>query len=74
MAETLSPVLGIDLESMKKATYRKTFGVVPIDDKLIAEQQKVADTFYKLKLIPKQLDVKEAFLKPEQYTAFSPQS
>lgn len=73
VAKTLSPVLGIDLESMKKATDRKIFGVVPIDDRLIAEQQKVADTYYQLKLIPKQLDVKEAFLKPEQYTAFSPQ-
>lgn len=72
VAEVLSPVLGIDLETMKKATYRKTFGVVPINQNLIAEQQKVADTFYKLKLIPKQLDVKEAFLTPEQYTAFSP--
>lgn len=66
--------MGIDLESMRRATNRKNFGVVQIDDRLIAEQQKVADTYYQLKLIPQQLDVKEAFLKPEQYTAFSPQA
>ncbi|OWY64375.1 hypothetical protein B7486_47630 [cyanobacterium TDX16] len=57
---------------MKKVIDRKKFGVVPIDDKLIVSQQKVADLYYQLKLIPNQLDVKEAFLKPEEYTAFSP--
>jgi len=72
VAETLAPVLGIDLEIMKKATDRKSFGVVPIDEQLIAKQQKVADTYYQLKLIPKQIDVKEAMLKPEQYAALSP--
>ncbi len=72
VAEALAPVLGLDLETMKKATFRKRFGVVPINEQLIAEQQKVADTFYRLKLIPKHLDVKEVTLKPEQYAAFSP--
>ncbi|QIR35819.1 sulfonate ABC transporter substrate-binding protein [Tolypothrix sp. PCC 7910] len=72
VASTLSPVLGIDLETMQKATQRKKFGVVPIDSNLIAIQQKVADKFYELKLIPKQIDVKEAMLSPEQYAAFSP--
>ncbi len=72
VAETLVAALGIDLESMKKATFRRKFGVVPINEKLITEQQKVADTFHKLKLIPKQIDVKAAMLKPEQYAALSP--
>lgn len=72
VASTLSPVLGIDLETMKTATKRRKFGVVPIDSNLIALQQKVADKFYELKLIPKQIDVKEAILSPEQYAAFSP--
>ncbi|MGM3307129.1 sulfonate ABC transporter substrate-binding protein [Anabaena sp. WFMT] len=72
VAETLSPILGVDLETMKKSTQRKKFGIVPIDNALISEQQKVGDKFYELKLIPKKIDVKEAFLKPEQYTDFSP--
>lgn len=74
VAETLAPVLGIDLETMKKATLRKRFGIKAIDDELIAEQQKVADTFYRLKLIPKQIEVKQAMLTPEQYTALSPKN
>lgn len=72
VAATLSPVLGIDLETLQKATQRRKFGIVPIDSNLIALQQQVADKFYELKLIPKQIDVKEAMLSPEQYAAFSP--
>ncbi|BAY10106.1 sulfonate ABC transporter substrate-binding protein [Calothrix sp. NIES-2098] len=72
VAATLSPVLGIDLETMKTATKRRKFGIVPIDSNLISLQQKVADKFYELKLIPKQIDVKQAMLSPEQYAAFSP--
>ena len=72
VAETLSPVLGVDLETMKKATSRKVFGVRQIDEQLIATQQKVADTFYRLKVIPKQIDVKESMLPINQYVALSP--
>ncbi|BAZ50626.1 aliphatic sulfonate ABC transporter periplasmic ligand-binding protein [Nostoc sp. NIES-4103] len=72
VAQTLSPVLGIDIETMRKATNRRTFGIVPIDDNLINLQQEVADTYYQLKLIPKQVNVKEAVLTKEQYAAFSP--
>jgi sulfonate transport system substrate-binding protein len=45
---------------------------VPIDDNLINLQQQVADKFYDLKLLPKQVNVKQAMLSPEQYAAFSP--
>lgn len=74
VAETLSPVLGIDLDTMKKATQRKQFGVVPIDNNLIQVQQQVADKFYELKLLPKQVSIKEATLAPEQYAAFTPKT
>ncbi|BAY41106.1 aliphatic sulfonate ABC transporter periplasmic ligand-binding protein [Nostoc sp. NIES-2111] len=72
VAQTLSPVLGIDIETMRKATNRRTFGIVPITDDLINLQQSVADTYYQLKLIPKQVNVKEAVLTQEQYATFSP--
>jgi sulfonate transport system substrate-binding protein len=72
VAQTLSPVLGIDLDTMKRATQRRHFGVIAIDEKLINIQQQVADKFYDLKLLPKQVNVKEAMLSPEQYAAFSP--
>jgi len=65
-------VLGIDIETMRKATNRRTFGIVPINDELVNLQQQVADTYYQLKLIPKQVNVRDAVLTKEQYAAFSP--
>lgn len=72
VATTLSPILGIDLETMQKSTNRRKFGITPITQELITLQQQVADKFAELKLIPKQINVKEAMLTPEQYAAFSP--
>jgi sulfonate transport system substrate-binding protein len=74
MATTLAPILGIDLATMKKSTNRRNFGIRPITQELITLQQQVADKFYELKLIPKQIDVKQAMLTPEQYAAFSPKT
>jgi sulfonate transport system substrate-binding protein len=37
--------------------------VRPLSDAVIAEQQKIADTFLQLKLIPKAVSVKEAAWK-----------
>ncbi|MBN3909290.1 MAG: sulfonate ABC transporter substrate-binding protein [Nostoc sp. NMS1] len=74
VAKTLAPVLGIDLETMTKAINRRTFGIVPVDDNLINLQQGVADTYYKLKLIPKEVNVKDAVLTKEEYAAFSPKT
>ncbi|SDP19206.1 sulfonate transport system substrate-binding protein [Paenibacillus sp. yr247] len=62
LAETLSPQLGIDVPSLERAAKRRTYGIQPIDDALIAEQQKIADTFFKLGLIPKEIKVKDAVL------------
>ena len=72
VAQTLSSVLGIDIATMRIATNRRNFGIVPIDDNLIGLQQKVADTYYQLKLIPKKVDVRDGVLTKEQYAAFSP--
>ncbi|MBD2249990.1 sulfonate ABC transporter substrate-binding protein [Nostoc parmelioides] len=74
VAKTLSPILGIDLATIRKSTNRRKFGVTPITSELITLQQQVADKFYELKLIPKQINVKAAMLTPEQYAAFSPKT
>ncbi|CAN7283775.1 sulfonate ABC transporter substrate-binding protein [Paenibacillus sp. LjRoot153] len=62
LAETLSPQLGIDVPSLERAAKRRSYGIQPIDDALISEQQKIADTFFKLGLIPKEIKVKDAVL------------
>ncbi|MCM3627825.1 sulfonate ABC transporter substrate-binding protein [Paenibacillus glycanilyticus] len=63
VAELLSPQLGIDVPSLELAASRRGYGLNPIDDSIIEAQQKIADTFFGLKLIPKEIQVKDATLK-----------
>lgn len=72
VAKILAPVLKLDLEVVNKAIQRRQFGAIPIDDQLITEQQKAADTYAELKLIPKQISIKDATLTPEEYAAIAP--
>nr|WP_230632756.1 sulfonate ABC transporter substrate-binding protein [Paenibacillus athensensis] len=65
LAETLSPQLGIDVPSLETAAKRRAYGVVPIDDEVLAAQQQIADTFHRLGLIPKPISVKDARLKTD---------
>lgn len=63
VAALLSPQLGIDVPSLELAAARRGYGLSPIDDSIIAAQQKIADTFFGLKLIPDAIQVKDATLK-----------
>jgi sulfonate transport system substrate-binding protein len=63
LAELLSAQLGIDVPSLKLAAGRREYGVRPITDEVIAEQQSIADTFAKLGLIPQPIHVKDAVWK-----------
>jgi sulfonate transport system substrate-binding protein len=66
LAKYLSEVTGIDLETQKLAVDRANFSVAPISDAVIEAQQGVADTFFRLGLIPKQIDIKSAVWRPQQ--------
>ncbi|MGZ3158183.1 MAG: sulfonate ABC transporter substrate-binding protein [Burkholderiaceae bacterium] len=61
-AEILSKEIGLELPVVELATQRFSWGATPISDTVIAEQQKIADVFSNLKLIPKKLVVKDAVL------------
>lgn len=63
LAELLSPQLGIDVASLVLAAERRTYGVTPITEELVAAQQSIADTFHELGLIPQAIDIREAILK-----------
>lgn len=60
VANFLSPSLGIDAAPLEKAERRREYGVLPLTDEVIAKQQEIANTFYEIKLIPKEIAVKEA--------------
>ncbi|MBX5437437.1 MAG: sulfonate ABC transporter substrate-binding protein [Alicyclobacillaceae bacterium] len=56
-AELLSPQLGIDVASLDLAANRRQYGVEPITQVVVKQQQVIADTFYQLHLIPKKIRV-----------------
>ncbi len=59
VTEQLASQIGLDKDITGKAAARLGYGVKPLDAKTIAEQQRIADTFTSLKLIPKSLSVKD---------------
>jgi sulfonate transport system substrate-binding protein len=61
-AAALSPQIGLDQATVELALSRGGYGVKPVDDAVLAEQQKIADSFYDLKLIPKHINIRDATL------------
>ena len=59
VAKLLSPALGIDVPTLEEVARRRPYGVQPITEEVITYQQKVADTFLDLKVLPKQIKISE---------------
>jgi sulfonate transport system substrate-binding protein len=62
-AAALSPGIGLDQPTLELALSRGGYGVKTVTDAVLAEQQKIADSFYDLKLIPKHINVRDATLQ-----------
>jgi sulfonate transport system substrate-binding protein len=60
VARILAPQIGIDLPIVEIAAQRLTYGIKPVTAEVLAQQQKIADTFFELKLVPKQVRVADA--------------
>ena len=60
VAEILAEELGLDVAPLQQANDRRTFGVEEIGDKIIASQQKLADTFFEAELLETEVNVEEA--------------
>jgi sulfonate transport system substrate-binding protein len=59
VAEQLSSLVGLPVPILEVALKRQSYGIKPIDDAVLADQQKLADTLYQLKLIPKEVRVSD---------------
>ncbi|WP_348945210.1 sulfonate ABC transporter substrate-binding protein [Chitinibacter sp. FCG-7] len=59
----IAPLLGLSPEIVQLAVARYSYGVKPVDAKVAAAQQQIADAFHELKLIPKPIKIKDALLK-----------
>jgi sulfonate transport system substrate-binding protein len=62
-AAALQPQIGLDQVTLELALSRGGYGVMPVNDAVLAEQQRIADAFYDLKLIPKHINVRDATLQ-----------
>lgn len=56
-AATIGPAAGIPIPVLQRALPRVGYGVGPLTPAIFADQQKIADTFYGLGLIPKKIVV-----------------
>ena len=59
-AVKLGPATGIPIPVLQKALARVAYGVGPMTPAIYADQQKIADTFFGLGLIPKKIVVTDA--------------
>lgn len=69
VAAILSTQTGLDTDVVALAASRYSYGVKPISTEVLEQQQKVADAFSNLKLIPKPIAVKDAQLPAKQLAA-----
>jgi sulfonate transport system substrate-binding protein len=63
VAEELSANVGIPADVLKVALKRQTYGVQALSADVIAQQQKIADAFLALGLIPKAISISDAVRK-----------
>jgi sulfonate transport system substrate-binding protein len=69
VATILSAQTGLDTDVVALAASRYAYGVKPITADVLQQQQKLADAFSSLKLIPKPIVVKDAQLPAKQLAA-----
>ena len=62
-AKTFSTAAGFPERVMEVALARRSFRILPISSPVIGEQQKIADTFKDLGLIPAAINVSDAMRK-----------
>lgn len=72
IAEQFAGELQIDVDILEKTNQRRGWGLLPIDDSVLETQQRVADTFYNLQIVPKQVQVRDATLPAEEYAKVFP--
>jgi sulfonate transport system substrate-binding protein len=64
VAEQLSPSVGLPAAVLAVSLKRESYGILPINNDVIASQQRIADTFHALGLVPKAITVSDLQRKP----------
>ena len=72
IALKFSKEVKVEASILDKVYQRRSWEVLPVDDKIQNAQQQVADLFSKSQIIPKSIQVKESFLSSEEYAKIFP--
>ena len=72
MAELLSPAIQIEVPLLERMHDEYTFELFPISDSVTANQQRIADMWFKLGSLPVKVNVSDGLLPREQYLALVP--
>lgn len=64
VAEQLAPSIGLSVPVVEVALKRQAYGIKPLTDAVIADQQQVADAFFALNLIPKSIKISDVARRP----------
>jgi sulfonate transport system substrate-binding protein len=64
VAEQIAPAVGLPVAVVEVALKRQSYGIKPITDGVIADQQQVADTFFALGLLPKTIKISDVARRP----------
>jgi len=64
VANQLAPAIGLPVGVVEVALKRQSYGIKPVTDSVVADQQRVADTFFALGLLPKQIKISDAARRP----------
>lgn len=64
VTEQVAPLLGLREDITSVAVKRQGYGAQPLTPEVVAAQQKIADTFTGLKLIPKKLSIADVIWAP----------
>lgn len=65
-AKFLAPQIGMDQETLEVVLEGRPFGIEKITDERMNDQQKIANKFFELKLIPKKINISDAKLNVNQ--------
>ena len=64
LAGLMAEVTGVPIEAQRLAAPRGVYAVQPMDPAIVAQQQDIADTFARLRIIPAPIDVRQALWTP----------
>jgi sulfonate transport system substrate-binding protein len=72
VTEQVAPPLGLPADITLTSVKRQGYGALFLTPAVVAAQQKIADSFYQLKLIPKPLSIKDVIWTPPAAVANAP--